>query len=271
MAITTLDGMLAGFVAPAHFMKRMAAGSIESADVLHSLAYTAGYPGPAVAPTPGSLAGAALTSYAGQLPWTNPGAGNSHLARLEAVSSQAGSLFLVDRLWHNDSIVSTTTGAQTINSAAFPARDANGSTNGAGVLVGLEVSTATTNGSAITNTTLDYTNSAGTASRTGTIASFPATATVGTFVPFSLAAGDLGVRSIQGLTLGTSYGTGVLHLVAYRVLGKVDMVFNGDGGDMNFMETGFPRLYDNTVPFLMWLPQGTSATNVYGSMTVSQG
>lgn len=268
MSITTLDGLIAGFQAPYFFEK--VGNTMEAAAVFHSFAYTAGIPGAAVAPT-SAIAGDALTSYAGQLPYANPSSGNGYLARLSVIGSAAGRLLLVDRLWHNASITSTTTTAQTVNSSTWPARDSAGTTDGAGVLVGIEVSTATSNGSAITNTTLTYTNSAGTGSRAGSIASFPATAQVGTFVPFRLDVGDIGVRSVQSLTLGTSYGTGVIHLVAYRVLADISASIANIGEIRDAITLGMPRLYDNTVPFLLFQPNATTATTIRGIIQFAHG
>lgn len=274
MAITTLDGLIAGLRPPELLMKT--GTTMEAAGVLHSLFYTAGRPGAAVAPSPG-LAGAALTSYGGQVPYTDPVAGNGYLARLEAHASIAGCLIVADRLWHNSGLVVSTLTAQTVNSATWPARDMNGSTNGEGVLVGIEVSTATTNVSAVTNTTMSYTNQGGTSGRTATIpstgpgAGFPATAVAGTFVPFQLAAGDSGVGSIQSVTLGTSYAGGAIHLVAYRVLAVLPVPVANVGQAQDALAVGLPRLYNGTVPFLLWLPTATTAATVAGQLTYAHG
>lgn len=273
MAITTVDGIVSGLVAPEEVYKSGA--TMEAAGTMHSLFYTAGRPGAAAAPSPG-IGGAALTSYAGQIPFTNPSSGNSYLARVGASASVAGTLLVCDRLWHNSGITVTTTTAQTVNSATFPARDMDGTTNGNGVMVALEVSTATTNASANTTMTLSYTNSDNTAGRTATVGSvapgsFPATAVAGTFVPFLLAAGDKGVRSIQSVTLAVSLGAGAVHLVAYRILARVPMPVANIGAVQDFASTGLVRLYDNTVPFLVWVPTATTGVTIGGVMQVAQG
>lgn len=268
MAITTLDGVIAGLQPPTSVLK--IGGTMEAIGVLHSLFYTAGIPGAAVAPSPG-LAGAALTTYAGQIPWSNPVSGNAYLARMNSSGSLAGTISLYDRLWHNSGIVVTTTTAQTVNSVAWPARDRAGSTNGDGVLVGIEVSTATTNAAAITNTTMSYTNSAGTAGRTATIASYPATAVAGTFVPFSLQAGDVGVRSIQSITLGTSYVAGTIHLVAYRPIVSSGLPVPNVSTPLDPLTSGFPRLYSDSVPFIVWRPTATTAVTVATEILFAHG
>lgn len=268
MAITTLDGVIAGMRPPEDILK---VGTVAEAIGIHySLFYATGRPGAAAIPAPG-LAGAALTTFSGQIPFVNPVAGNTNLARFSAASSIAGTLLLLDRLWHNSAIVVTTTTAQTINSVALPARDRDGSTNGENVLVGIEVRTATTNAGAIANTTMSYTNQAGTAGKVATITSFPATAVIGTFVPFQLAAGDTGVRSIQTVTLGTSYAAGAIHLVAYRILTRLGLSQVNVEFAVDALTSGFVRLYDNTVPFLVWLPTATTAPTINSQLIVTQG
>lgn len=267
-AITTLDGVISGMQPAQPFLK--VGATMEAAGVLNSTFYYSGRPGAATAPSPG-IGGAALTTYAGQIPFSNPVSGNTYLARFSVAAGTVGRAYLLDRLWHNSGVVVTTTTAQTVTSATWPARDINGSTNGDGVNCAIEVSTATTNVSAVTNTTLTYTNSAGTGSKTGTISSFPATAVAGTFVPFQLAAGDSGIRSIQSVTLGTSYGGGTIHLVCYRVIASVDVPIANVGSAVDAITGGFPRLYDNTVPFVVWLPSATTATTLTGEVVYTQG
>lgn len=269
MTITTLDGALAGMLPPYPFLK--VGGTMEAAGVMHSLAYSTGLPGAMVAPASG-LSGAAITSRAGLTSVPAPaGANLSYLAKLEAAASVAGQLILVDRLWDNSGFTVTTTTAQTVTSAAFPARDRNGAVAGEGVMLGIEVSTATTNAGAIVNMTASYTDSGGTAGNTATIASFPATAAAGTFVPFQLAAGDVGVGAVASLTLGTSLVTGVVHLVAYRELARLSLPVANVGANLDAIATGFARLYDNTTLSLLWLPTATTAVTLAGNIVFSQG
>jgi hypothetical protein len=269
MAITTLDGALAGMLPAYPFLK--IGGTMEAAGVMHSLAYATGLPGAMAAPSSG-LAGAAITSRAGLYSVPAPaGANLSYLAALSAAASVAGQLIIVDRLWDNSGFTVTTTTAQTVTSATWPARDRDGATDGVGVMLGIEVSTATTNAGAITNMTASYTDSGGTAGNTATVASFPITAAAGTFVPFQLAAGDVGVRAVASLTLGTSLVTGTVHLVAYRELARISMPVANVGANFDAIATGFARLYDNTTLSLLWLPTATTATTVSGNIVFSQG
>lgn len=267
MAITTFDQAVAGLLPPYMFHKYVVAQ--EAAGVPHVIHYQAGFPGAAVAPTSG-INGDALTSYSGMFQFP-AASNNTHLYSFSIQGDNFGQFWLCDRLWHNATIVSTTTTAQAITTPTWPARDRNGATAGDGVLVGLEVSTATTNGAAVTNTTLEYTNSASANTRTATIANFPATAIAGTFIPFELQAGDTGVKSIQGLTLGTSYGTGVLHLVAFRKIAMLTSSAARAPARGGLDDLGMPRCYDNTVPFIVIRPNATSVSRYSGSLIYTQG
>jgi hypothetical protein len=142
---------------------------------------------------------------------------------LPNVSSVVNTFEAIDLLWYNTGLVVTTTTNQAITSGAMPARDNNGSTNGDGLRIALYALTALGNAAAVANTTVSYTNSAGTAGRTATFSGSvgfqaPATPVIGTWMPFTLQAGDTGVRTIEGITLGTTYTSGTMSLIVYRPL-----------------------------------------------------
>lgn len=267
MAIGSVDQLIAGMQPGREFMK-VTTPSL-TAGRPQSLFYLAGNPGAAAAPTPG-VAGAALTSYAGQLIFGNPAAGNAYLARFSAAATIPGQLLLCDRLWHNSGLSPTNLSAQTINSVAWPARDANGSTDGDGVLIGVEVSSAM--GSGTPTITMNHTNQAGTASRTAqNILPTAASAPAGAFFPFGLQAGDSGVRSIQDITLSVTWTSGTFHLVAYRVLARLDLTLANTPGALDAVTGGMPKAWDNTVPFLVFIPSSATASNVWGYMVWSHG
>ena len=271
MAITTMDGLIAA-MQPFGEDVLKAAFTGEAAGQYHSGFYLSGRPGAAAAPSSG-INGASLTSYAGQIPIPAAVAGkNIHLARLEfSQAGGIGAITIMDRLWHNSGIAVATTTAQAISMSALPARDNNGATLGAGIMAAIEVSTATTNVSPITNTTISYTNEAGVSGRTGTMASFPATAQPGTFVPFSLQAGDLGIRSIQSVTLGTSYGGGTIHLVLYREMASLGAPIANVTASAGPIELGLPRIYDNSVLFCIFSLISVTAGITNAQLTFAQG
>ncbi len=207
----------------------------------------------------------------GCLPIKNPAAGNNYLTGFSCTSSVAGSRWLFDVMWVNSGLVVTTTTAQAIAApVALPARDLDGTTNGRGVWAGILVTTATTNAGAIANTTMSYTNSDGTPGKTATIASYPATAVIGTVVWFQLAAGDAGVRSVQSVTLGTSYVAGAISIILARPLSPPvgNPVINVGSAAPVDPSTGL-RLYNGTCALPIGLMSATTATSISGAISVA--
>ena len=268
MAITTLDGVIAGMQYPRNIIKTATPALVVGRP--HSLFYLAGSPGAAVAPTPG-IAGAALTTYAGQIPFTNPVSGNSYLARFTGQATAAGGrLLLCDRLWHNSGMSITAITAQTINSVAWPARSADGTVNGENVLIGVEVSTIL--GAGAPTLSMSYTNQAGTSGKTGNgIITVVTLSAVGAFYMIGLAAGDTGVRSIQTYTRSATSTSGVEHLVAYRILASLELTAAQVPNAIDALTSGFPRLFDNSVLFLLFIPAATTASVIGGQVIWSQG
>lgn len=199
-----------------------------------------------------------------------PGGSINLLTGVDGSASVAGTVEIVDLLWVNTGLVVTTTTAQAIVPAALPARDLDGTTDGRGVLAGLLVTTATTNAGAIANTTISYTNSDGTAGRTGTMASFPATAVIGTVVWFQLQAGDQGIRSVQSVTLGTSYAGGAISLILARwLMSRGDPIVNvGPQRQAPNLDHGV-RLYDGACMLPLGVRSATTATNISGRVYVA--
>lgn len=273
MAITTEDGIVTGLIPPASFYKGSFTG--EAAGYWHNLGVVAGMPGAWTLGTPG-MAGATVTTstIGGALNWSNPGAGNAYLAKL-AHSHGANIIgFMVyDLLWYQSGIAEATTTGQTVNSVTWPARDRNGSTNGDGVEVWMHCTTATTNGAAITNTTITYTNSGGTGSRTGTILApgWPASAVAGTIHPFGFSGSDVGVRSVQTVTLGTSYVGGQVELIAIRPIVKSMLLTATSGNQLDWASLGFPRIYNDSALYLAVLLSGTAAGISYGDYAYAHG
>lgn len=265
MAITTRDGIIAGVKPPEDILK---VGAATVAGRFYSPFYVAGRPGAAVANVAGT-AGLALTSYSGQLPFSNPVSGNTYLARMSATVNVAGTLVLCDRLWHNSGLSAVSNTLQSFTSAAWPARDMDGSTDGRGVMIGFEVSTVM--GAGTPTFKLDYTNSAGTPGKTITTAAQSTTMAVGSFIPIELAAGDVGVRQIVGWTLSATMTSGAYHLVAYRPIASVDITTANIGNAINYLTSGFPRLYDSTVPFFLWLSTTTTAPVIRSQIVYTQG
>jgi hypothetical protein len=300
----------------------------------------AGIPGAAVAPSPG-LKGAALTTYAGQIQFANPAnsGDKTYLARLQGMATQAGTLMLCDRLWHNSgyNIVSTATqvsGSRIVSSSvenptkiycsgsqmpfsngdivniqghinsvpaisgsytvtvtsgstftipvnvstggtggtvglALPPRDANGSIAGEQVYLGVEVSGNV--GAGTPTLTVFYTDTDGNEANATNVIATVASPIAGAFHPIGLAAGDKGIQTVQSLTLSATWTSGTIHLVAYRVLARLELTNANVPNAIDALTSGFPRLFDNSVPFLIFIPNTTTTSNICGNVIWTQG
>lgn len=276
MAITTLDGVIAGMRPPMKIAKAVTATLVAGRPA--SLWSLAGSPGAGGFDT--TLNGVTLSSTSalvnGQIPHYDPVSGNAYLARLQANATQAGTLLLLDRIWHNGGFTITSTAAQNITSPTWPSRcptsgtDDTPSTNGHAVLLAVEVSAAT--GAGTPTITISYTNQAGTASRSATnIIATVASSAIGATYFIGLQAGDTGVRSVQSLTLSATWTSGTINLVAFRELAALELPGAFIPNAIDAITGGLPRLYNGTVPWLVLVPNTTTASNIQGSYMETHG
>lgn len=273
MAITTLDGAIAGMQAPQPLVKVGIATAPVGAMRGYTPWYAAGNPGASTATAIG-INGEAVTpavsaaTVAGRIPRTNPGSGNAYLARLGINASTAGTLWLIDRLWHNSGLVVTSTGAQAITPATLPARSGDGTINGANVMAAIEWSAL--GGVGTPTVTLTYTDQAGGTGNTGTftgVSSPPA----GTFEIFTLAAGDTGIRAPTSFIQSATRISGTMHLVLFRVLAQLEVTAANIGNAIDVLQAGMPQVFNDSVLQLVWFPSATTATNFIGQYIETQG
>ena len=155
----------------------------------------------------------------------DPASGSWFLQQFVVMPAVATTFKLIDIVWIETGLTVTTTTTQAVTSGALVARDDNGSANGDGYRMALYALTALGNASAVSNTTFTYVDSDNNAANTGTFQAVvgmqaSATPVIGSNNPFSLAAGDRGIRSISEITLGTSYTSGTMALIIYRELAQ---------------------------------------------------
>jgi hypothetical protein len=271
MAITSMDGVIAGGRPPIYYRSTISGGLGEPP--WFTPFYLASIPGAAAAPTSG-MSGTALTSYPGQIPFTNPPVGQStYLTRFSANPLRSGGgAMLADRLWHSSGINLNTPAVQTVNSVAFPPRDVNQSSDGEGVYIAVEIATTLGSGNAVFE--LSYTNSAGVAGRLGyTIpGNIGSSQPSGTFCCFSLQSGDSGVRSVQSIRLTAGgYLVGTMGLVAYRPISLITCIPNALSLGVDCLTGAMPELFNDSVPFLVFRPDTNTATEFESLIVFSQG
>ena len=98
-----------------------------------------------------------------------------------------------------------------------------------------------------------------------------ASSAIGATYFIGLQAGDVGVQSVQSLTLSATWTSGTINLVAYRILADLELAGAFVPNSVDALTSGFPRIYNGVVPWLVFIPQTTTATNVSGTYVETQG
>ena len=257
------------------FMKTTTAS--DAAGYWYCSAKDNGFPGAWAPGTPGingRVTDGTQAADNGCLPIANPAVGANYITAVELASSVNHTHNFFDCLWVNSGIAVATTTAQAITTPTLPARDINGTTNGEGCMIAMLVTTANTNAAVISNTTVSYTNSDGTAGRTATLSAIvgsqiPATPVIGTMIWFNLQAGDKGVRSIQSITLGTSLAAGAVSLMITRDIVTIGTSIPNVSTPRVISAPGI-RIYNGTCLLHNALTSATTATFISGSLVVTE-
>lgn len=237
----------------------------------------AGFPGAWSVGTPGvngRTTDGTTAADNGTLVIANPSVGGNYVTEVIMASSVNHQHVFFDVLWVNTGLVVTTTTAQTITMGTLPARDVNGSTNGEGCMIAMLFTAAATNAAVITNTTVSYTNSDGTAGRTATLSAIvgsqiPATPVIGTLIWFNLAAGDKGVRSIQSVTLGTSLGAGSISMMITRDIATIGTTIVNISATRTLPNPGV-RIYNGSAILHCIMASAATATFFSGELSVME-
>jgi hypothetical protein len=267
VAITTLDGVIAGAQAPQPFWKISA--TAEGAGTWHSLWAVAGTPGAGSTP-PAYTAGSGYdctNATMGALPFTNPGTGTSYLTQFAGAGATIGTLILYDRLWTCSGL---TTAAATTLPITTPGTISRNYSSYIGTEIWGEVYTAP--GSTTATWTVSYTNQAGTSGRTATY-THPANAeTVGQMFPFTLAAGDTGVQAVASFTTSVSSGTaGSIGITVLRRIAEIPLSVANVGGVLDLGSLGFPEIKNSACLALMVQCSATNSGAIVGQYACSQG
>lgn len=196
MTITSLDGLVAATRTTLPFYK---ISSTALSNTLQSLWKTTNLPLAGVTPPTGSGEAPSKTTL-GAFNFSEVGGSTLiYCGRAVLTMATLGTMLLYDRLVHTSGLSGNITTEQTVNSTALTRY-----TDGIGVELFLEWYTPT--GSTASTVTIVYTNSSGTTGRTAT-ATIQASPVAGTMQNIPLQSGDIGIRSVQSITL--SAGTGV--------------------------------------------------------------
>lgn len=260
MNISSIDDIIAACASARSQLGYKASVTTKGAGVWHSLAQAAGSPGAFATPAAASAGGAVPDrTTAGAWPHVNAAAGkDATLFRFGGQIANPGVLRLYDRLWACSGLSGTLTSSQPITSPpALTRPDANG----VGAELWLEVYAAL-GGTATGVLTATYVNQAGTGSRSATLdlAKYAALNTAGTMAPFTLQAGDTGVRSVSAVVNTVSTGTaGDFGLTILRGVATLSLDTAGSSRDLDVTRLLAPQVYDGACLAFMLLCSTTSS------------
>ena len=237
----------------------------------------AGFPGAWAVGTPGvngRVTDGTNSADFGCFPIANPSVGANYLTEVNMAAAVNHTHLLFDVLWVNSGLAITTTTAQSITTPTLPARDINGTTNGEGCSIAILCTAAVGLAAVASNATVTYTNSDGTGSRTATLSAIvgsqaPATPVIGTLIWFNLQAGDRGVRSIQSITLNTSWVSGSISLMITRDIATIGTTIPNVNAQKIIGTPGI-RLYNGTCLLHCNLASATTATFYAGELVVME-
>jgi hypothetical protein len=235
---------------------------------MHYSLWTLG-PAPAAGAAPSSgLAGDIPTSATtGAVPFTNPASGAWQLGRWTVTMPRNGAVFLYDRLWQDSGFTVTQTTAHTVNSVALTRPDAFG----AGAELWWQV--YATMGANNVVLTASYTNPAGTAGRTAvTPAGYMVNMQNLRTGQFQLDAGDTGIKSVQTLTIGTSFVSGTIGLVIRRKIAEMVFPLISSGYQAyDALSTLLATIPNSACLEFLVLGSGSSPQNIAGELNFVNG
>lgn len=228
----------------------------------------AGFPGPANTPATGSGETCDRTTP-GAFPMPAAIGGKRIYANyLNYLTGGQAFFRMYDRYVQTSGLSGTvfTPTEQTVNTVALPARAGTGHM----VKAFLEVYVAT--GATLVSVTMRYTNQAGVANRTS-VTTTVALNGAGRLVLLNLAAGDTGVRSVEGITLSASTGTaGNFGVTLARMINFVPTSgSNLAAVPQNASEQGGGYVDDNACLFFAGLYNAASTTILDGGVMFVQG
>ncbi len=228
----------------------------------------AGFPGAGSEPSP-ALQGAVPTKDTlGAMPIANPTSpATLHMLSFGAGGPTLEALMLYDRIWHVGGINLNINTLQSFTGTLAPTRHSDGIGNE------LLIEVTTASGTTATTITVNYTNTLD-QSKQATV-TWPASAQPVNRAWFlSLAAGDLGVKSVQSVQLSAATGAaGVANLVMFNGAETVVVPWAANQWterDLVLQMANLPRVLDNACLALMVLASATSTGVITGRLQLAE-
>ena len=236
----------------------------EAAGQMHTLWKAAGLVGAGV--DPATTPGTAYDDAAGSMTLPDQ-ATYKFLLRAEVMSTVSCTLLLFDRLVGVSGLALGSTGNKTVSSAALPRY-----TDGVGVEALLELTTASSANVGVVSMN-SYTDTDNNDTQAGGNVTFTAAAqNVDSLFPLPLAAGDVGVKAVATINVGTATTGGVANLLLVKQLAMIPAIANiATLVDFTRAFAGPPRIYDGASLFCAFIAGGTGAHTIRSAFTFGWG
>lgn len=164
-----------------------------------------------------------------------------------------GSIYLYDRLVHTQLYNASGNQAHTISTAPLPSRAGNGD----GVELWIEFGTDTTTTDPLATIEVEYTNSLGVSGRTTSAMNFPVRLRPHTALRMPLQAGDSGIRSIQKITINSTWTTPTIAVVLAKRVTALRNHVAGASITAGFLDIQDPKF---TNDMCIYMVAGVSTT-----------
>lgn len=264
MPITDLNGIIGGRKGQVHILKS-AAQPTHVAGGTHSFWNATAIPGAGSYAIGNTTTGVIPTdATAGAATFPAPGSGlQQHVLAAAVVSSIAGHVMMLDRVWHAGSFTPTSG-----SYAGMVGTAVDRPASGEGLELWVEIATAI---SAASHTlTATYTNQNGDTGRTATCV-IPASAIVGRMFQFALQGGDWGVRQVTALSGSATPPTGTFNLMLVRPILRVGVLANAPAR-LALPETVLRPMFASSCLFTAFFnPTGTTAPTIGIAADVVEG
>jgi hypothetical protein len=225
-----------------------------------------GFPMPGSDPTPALQGYAPTKDTPGAFPIANATSpATLHLLNVGAVGTYQAVLYLYDRLWHVGGINLASNALQSFTGVTAPTRHSDGIGNQ--LLVEITVAA----GSTTRDMTINYTNTADEAK--SVIINIPASYAANRVLWVSLAAGDLGVKSVQSVQLPTAMSAGTANLVMFNAMDLIAVPFMAyiyTEKDLILQSANLPKLADGACLSLMWLASASGVAEFWGKTIMAE-
>ena len=176
-----------------------------------------------------------------------------------------GSLYLYDRLMHTQLYDASANQVHNISTVPLPSRAGSGE----GVELLVEFATDTTTTDLLATIEIEYTNSLGVSGRTTSPINFPVRLRPHTTLRLPLQAGDSGIRSVEKITINSTWTTPTIAVVLAKRVTALRNHIAGESITAGFLDIQDPTFTNDMCIYLVMGASSTSTGAVNVTLTMA--